>query len=137
MIMLMISTDDSRIFSGAITTVQDVILPLLRRPLTPQAHILLLRLTAIGIGVLFFFGSFFMAQLDYINLFCIITTSIWLGGAGPVMIGGLYTRFGTTAGAYASLITGVAVSGGGILLPRPLLFDVRILRRIVQITVEE
>ena len=118
MIMLMISTDDSRIFSGAITTVQDVILPLLRRPLTPQAHILLLRLTAIGIGVLFFFGSFFMAQLDYINLFCIITTSIWLGGAGPVMIGGLYTRFGTTAGAYASLITGVAVSGGGILLQR-------------------
>ena len=59
-----------------------------------------------------------MAQLDYINLFCIITTSIWLGGAGPVIIGGLYTRFGTTAGAFTSLISGIIISGGGILLQR-------------------
>jgi hypothetical protein len=59
-----------------------------------------------------------MAQLDYINLFCIITTSIWLGGAGPVMLGGLYSRFGTTAGAYASLISGIVISGGGVLVQR-------------------
>lgn len=118
MVMLMISTDDSRIFSGALTTVQDVILPLRKTPLSPEKHILLLRLASVGIGVMFFCGSFFMAQLDYINLFCVVTTSIWLGGAGPVMIGGLYSRFGTTAGAYASLITGVAISGGGVLLQR-------------------
>lgn len=118
MVMMMLSTDNGRIFSGTITTVQDVIMPLRKTPLSPEKHILLLRFTAIGIGILFFCGSFFMAQLDYINLFSIITASIWLGGAGPVMIGGLYTRFGTTAGAYASLITGIVVSGGGVLLQR-------------------
>lgn len=118
MVMLMLSTDSSRIFSSAITTVQDIILPLRREPLTPERHILLLRQATIGVGAIFFCGSFFMAQLDYINLFYVITTSVWLGGAGPVMIGGLYTRFGTTAGAYASLISSVAVSGGGILLQR-------------------
>ena len=118
MIMLMISTDDSRIFSGALTTVQDVILPLYGKPISPKTHLLLLRLMSIAIGVIFFFGSFFMAQLDYINLFCIITTSIWLGGAGPVMVGGLYTRFGTTAGAYASLLSGMVISGGGVLVQR-------------------
>ncbi|MBQ9774915.1 MAG: sodium:panthothenate symporter [Lentisphaeria bacterium] len=118
MLMLMLSTDDSRIFSGAITTVQDIILPLYGKPVSPKTHILLLRFTAIGIGICFFFGSFFMAQLDYINLFCIITTSIWVGGAGPVMVGGLYTRFGTTAGAYASLWSGIIISGGGVLVQR-------------------
>jgi len=118
MIMLMLSTDDSRIFSGALTTVQDVILPLYGKPISPRSHLLLLKLTSVAIGIAFFFGSFFMAQLDYINLFCVITCSIWLGGAGPVMIGGLYTRFGNTAGAYASLIAGTLVSGGGLLLQR-------------------
>jgi len=118
MVMLMISTDDSRIFSGAITIVQDIILPLRKTPFTPKMHVLCLRMATIGIGIIFFCGSFFMAQLDYINLFCVITTSIWLGGAGPVMVGGLYSRFGTTAGAFASLITGVVISGGGVLMQR-------------------
>ena len=79
---------------------------------------MLLRAAAVGIGVCFFCGSFFMAQLDYINLFCVITTSIWMGGAGPVMVGGLYTRFGTTAGAFASLFSSILISGGGILVQR-------------------
>lgn len=118
MIMLMLSTDDSRIFSGALTLVQDIILPIYGKPLSPKTHLLILRLASLGICVIFFVGSFYMSQLDYINLFCIITTSIWLGGAGPVMIGGLYSRFGNTAGAYASLIIGTVVSGGGVLMQR-------------------
>lgn len=118
MIMLMLSTDDSRIFSGALTIVQDVILPIYGKALSPRTHLLLLRLAAVGIGVIFFFGSFYMAQLDYINLFSVITTGIWLGGAGPVMIGGLYSRFGNTAGAYASMMVGIVFSGGGILVQR-------------------
>ncbi len=118
MVMLMVSTDDSRIFSGALTIVQDIVLPVYNKPVSRETHLRLLRLATLFIGVLFFFGSFFMAQLDYINLFCVITTSIWLGGAGPVMIGGLYTRFGNTAGAYASLAAGTIVSGGGILVQR-------------------
>lgn len=118
MLMLMVSTDDSRIFSGAITTVQDIILPLYGKNVSPKAHLMLLRAAAVGIGVCFFCGSFFMAQLDYINLFCVITTSIWMGGAGPVMVGGLYTRFGTTAGAFASLFSSILISGGGILVQR-------------------
>lgn len=118
MVMLMVSTDDSRIFSGALTIVQDIVLPVYNKPISRKNHLLLLRLATLFIGVIFFFGSFFMAQLDYINLFCTITTSIWLGGAGPVMLGGLYTRFGNTAGAYASLAAGTLISGGGVLVQR-------------------
>jgi hypothetical protein len=59
-----------------------------------------------------------MAQLDYINLFVTLMTTMWLGGCGPVMIFGLYSRFGTTAGAFASLIAGMLMSFGGILIKR-------------------
>lgn len=118
MVLAMISTDDSRIYSATITITQDVVMPLRKKPFTPKQHVMALRLVAIGIGVFFFCGSMFMAQLDYINLFVTIMCSMWLGGCGPVMIFGLYSRFGTTAGAFVSLITGMVMSVGGILVQR-------------------
>lgn len=118
MVLAMISTDDSRIYSSTITLTQDVIMPLRKKPFTPKQHIQVLRIVAIGIGIFFFCGSYFMAQLDYIQLFVTLMCSMWLGGCGPVMIFGLYSRFGTTAGAFTSLITGMVMSAGGILIKR-------------------
>ena len=117
-VMMMISTDDTRIYSASLTISQDVIMPLLKKPLTPEGHLWLLRGVSIGVGVFFLFGSFFMSQLDYINLFVQIMTSLWTGGCGPVMIFGLYSRFGTSAGAFASLFVGMGTSLSGILLQR-------------------
>ena len=118
MLMLMVSTDDSRIFSSAMTIVQDIIVPLRKKPMSPQAHIRMVKLLNVLVCVFFFFGSLFMTQLDYINLYFTVVGAIWSGGAGAVVIGGLYTRFGTTAGAYASILTGVVISGGGMLVQR-------------------
>jgi len=114
MLMLMVSTDDSRIFSAALTVVQDIVMPLYPKRLSTATHVRLLRIASVIVGGLYFCGSFYMAQMDYIALFIAITASIWIGGAGPVMVGGLYTRFGTTAGAYASLLSGLLISVGGI-----------------------
>ncbi len=116
MIMAMISTDSSRIFSAALTIAQDIILPLRKRGFTPRGHIWLLRWMSIGVGVFFVFGSVFMSQLDYINMFVTLMTMMWLGGCGPVMIFGLYGRFGTTAGAWASLISGMVLALWGIFM---------------------
>ncbi len=118
LVLAMISTDDTRIFSAALTFTQDVIVPLRKKPLTPRQHMWMLRWVSIGVGVFFFFGSFFMAQLDYINLFVTLMTLMWLGGCGPVMIFGLYSRFGNTAGAFASLTVGMLLSFGGIFIQR-------------------
>lgn len=118
MIMAMISTDNSRIYSAALTVAQDVILPFFKKPLTPRQHIWLIRWVSIGVGVIFFFGSLFMAQLDYINLFVTITVSMWTGGCAPVMIFGLYSRFGTAAGAWTSLLTGMGLSLSNIFIQR-------------------
>ena len=118
MLMLMVSTDDSRIFSSAMTIVQDIVIPLRKTPLTPEMHIRLVKILTVLVCAFFFFGSLFMTQLDYINLYFTIVGAIWAGGAGAVILGGLYTRFGTTAGAYASILTGAVVSGGGMLVQR-------------------
>jgi len=118
LVLAMISTDDTRIYSAALTISQDVILPFIKRELTPKQHLWMIRCVAIGVGVFFFFGSFLMSQLDYINLYINIMVSIWAGGAGPVMLFGLYSRFGTTSGAFASLFSGMFIGGGGMLVKR-------------------
>ncbi len=118
MLMLMMSTDDSRIFNSSSTIMQDIILPLRKKEFPPEKHLLWLRLCTVGVAIFFFCGSVFMAQLDYIAMFCSIICSIWLGGAGPIMIGGLYSRFGNTVGAFCSLIGGSSTALAGVFLQR-------------------
>ena len=118
MVLAMISTDNTRIYSAAVTVTQDVILPLRKKSFTMKEHVWVLRLVSIAIGVVFVTCSTFMAQLDYIQLFVMIICSVWLGGCAPVMIFGLYSRFGTTAGAFSSLIAGMVLSLEAILVKR-------------------
>ena len=96
MIMAMISTDDTRIFSAALTITQDVVMPFIKKPLTPVQHMWVIRAVSISVGVVFYFGSTLMSQLDYINLFTSTMTTMWVGAGSMVMLG-LYTRFGTTS----------------------------------------
>lgn len=118
-VLFILSTDDSRIYSASSTLVQDCIVPFYKSGnLPPEKHIFYIRLIAIGVGVFFLFGSFFMAQLDYINLFISIMYGMWLGGCGPMIVFGLYSRFGTTAGAWSSLLTGMGVNLSGVLFQR-------------------
>ena len=118
LVLAMISTDDTRIYSASLTFTQDVILPFCKNGISPKTHIRLLRWVSVGVGVFFLFGSFFMSQLDYINLFVTLMCMMWLGGCGPVMIFGLYSRFGNTAGAFASLISGMLLSFFSIFVQR-------------------
>ena len=48
-------------------------------------------------------------------MFFDITGAVFLGGAGSVIIGGLYWKRGTTGGAWAAMITGAILSLGGLL----------------------
>ena len=104
MIMAMISTDDTRIFSAALTITQDVVMPLIKKTLTPVQHMWVIRAVAISVGIVFYIGSTMMSQLDYISLFMSTMTAMWVGAGSMVMLG-LYTRFGTAKGAWSSLLT--------------------------------
>ena len=118
MIMLMLSTDDSRIFNASSTLIQDVIMPFRKKPFEPKQHLFWLRFMSVAVCVFFLIVSLFFAQMDFILMFISIMCALWLGAAGPIMLGGLYTRFGTTTGAYCALIFGSGTSLAGLILQR-------------------
>jgi Na+/proline symporter len=118
MIMLMLSTDDSRIFNSSSTLIQDVIMPFRKKPFEPKQHLFWLRVMSVIVCLFFLFASLFFAQIDYILMFIQIMCALWMGAAGPIMIGGLYTRFGTTTGAFCALIFGSGTSLAGLILQR-------------------
>ena len=118
MLMLLVSTDDSRIFNASSTWVQDVILPFRRKPLTSKQHIAMLRWASVAVAAFFFVIAVFFSQLDYINMFTQIMCAVWLGDGGTVMVFGLYSRFGNIVGAWCSIVFGCGFSLLGLVLQR-------------------
>lgn len=118
MVMLLISTDDSRIFNASSTIIQDIVVPIRRKEMSVFEHLTWLKGCTLGVTILFFVISLFFAQLDFINMFTTMMCALWLGASGPIMIGGLYTRFGTTFGAWCSLAFGSGTAFIGLLLQR-------------------
>lgn len=107
--------DGTHLHSWGSLFVQDVLLPLRRKPLSPKQHIRWLRIAMVGVAVFaFFFGCFFK-QTEYLAMWWVVTEAIYVGGAGAAIIGGLYWKKGTTAGAWAGLLTGSGLVTGGIL----------------------
>jgi SSS family solute:Na+ symporter len=109
-----ITTNDTYLHSWGSIFVQDIVMPLRKKPFSPRQHILALRLSILGVAVFAFFFSLIFQQAEYIRLFFAITGAIFAGGAGAVIIGGLYWKRGTTRAAYAALITGAVLAVGGI-----------------------
>ncbi len=98
--------------------VQDIVLPLRNRGFEPQEQIRWLRWSIFAVAVFAFCFSLIYTEPDKVLYFQAITGTIWLAGAGAVMIGGLYSRFGTTAGAYAALIVGGALGICDLVVPK-------------------
>ncbi|MEM6551142.1 MAG: hypothetical protein AAF750_03340 [Planctomycetota bacterium] len=110
MIGASISTDDSAYHSWGSIFLQDVVMPFRKEPFTTQQHLLHLRLAIVGVGVFALVFSSFWRLTDYINMWFQITGAIYTGGAACAIVGGLYWKRGTTAGAFAGLITGSSFS---------------------------
>lgn len=115
MLMGIFGGDSTHLHSWGGMFVQDVLVPLRKRPFGAKQHIRILRLSITGVAVFaFFFGTFF-PLMEYIVMWWYLTMAIYVGGAGAVIIGGLYWKKGTTAGAWAALLTGSGFAVGGIL----------------------
>ena len=111
-----ISTQNTYLHSWSSIFVQDVVLPLRGRPLSPRAHLRLLRAGVVGVAAFVFLFSLLYRQSQAILLFFALTGAIFAGWSGAVIIGGLYTRWGTTAAAWATGISGVTLTLTGFVL---------------------
>lgn len=108
--------DSTHLHSWGSIFVQDVLMPLRGRPFETKDHIFALRCGIIGVAIFaFLFGCLFQ-QTEYIFMWWAVTTAIYVGGAGSAIIGGLYWKKGTTAAAWAALLTGSILSVTGIVL---------------------
>ncbi len=110
-----ITGDDSYMHSWGTILVQDVIMPLRKKPFEPRRHLLYLRLGIIGVAVFSFLFSVFFPFKDFINMYFMITGAIYMGGAGAVVIGGLYWKRGSTPAAWTAMILGTVICLGGLL----------------------
>ena len=117
-LLMVLSTDDTRIFDLASTWTQDFALTFFQKPPSPRAHLRLFKCVACLVGLCFWAGSCFLSQLDYISMFVSIAAAIWTAGAGAVVTFGLYWRRGTTAGAWTALITGGGLAALGMAIQR-------------------
>jgi solute:Na+ symporter, SSS family len=116
MLMATVATHNSYMHSWGSIFIQDVLMPFKKTPYTPQEHLKILRRSILGVSIFIFIFSLLFPMTDYIALYFAITAAIFTGGAGAVIIGGLYWKKGTTAAAWCSLIIGAIVSVSGILL---------------------
>ncbi|MCP4644260.1 MAG: sodium:solute symporter [bacterium] len=114
MLAAFISTHDTYLHSWGSLFIQDVVLPFRKNPFTPEGHVKLLRWSIFGVAVFIFLFSLFFPQNEFILMFFAATGTIFLGGAGAAIVGGLYWKRGTTAAAYTAMSNGLILAIGGL-----------------------
>ena len=118
-LMGILGGDGMHLHSWSSIFIQDVVLPIRKRPMSAREHLILLRLSVVGVALFAFtFGALFH-QTEYVAMWFIVTMAVYIGGAGACIIGGLYWSRGTIGGAWTGLLTGSILSTSGILLRQP------------------
>ena len=110
MVFMMISTDTTYAHSWGSIIVQDIILPFKKSPFAPRRQLFVLRISIACVIAFAFLWSLSFAQVTYVMMFFAITGTAWLGGAGAVIIGGLYWSRGTAKAAWLTTLVSVVMS---------------------------
>ena len=102
--------DANALHSWGSIFIQDVVVPLRKKALTPVEHIRILRYSMAGVALFAFLFGVFCNPHQYIIMWWWITMSLFVGGASVAIIGGLYWEKGTTSAAWWGMITGCVLS---------------------------
>jgi solute:Na+ symporter, SSS family len=109
MLFALISTDCTMMHSWGTIFVQDVIVPLRKRPMEMRQHVNLLRVAVVAVALFAFTFSALLKQVTYINMFIAITSAL-TAGLGACIIGGFYWKKATTAAAWTAMIGGAGIA---------------------------
>jgi SSS family solute:Na+ symporter len=115
-LMGVISGDAMHLHSWSSIFIQDVIVPLRKRPLSIRRHLFLFRMAITGVALFAYVFGALVAPTDKLLLYWALTQGIFVGGAGVAIIGGLYWSRGTAAAAWSGMLVGSTLSFGGLIL---------------------
>jgi SSS family solute:Na+ symporter len=116
MLAAAIGTDQTYLHSWGSIFVQDVILPFRKKAIDAKQHILLLKLSILLVAVFIFLFSMFFRENDHVFMYLTLSGSIYTGGAGSVLLGGLYWKRGSAAAAWSAMIIGGGLSFFGLVI---------------------
>ncbi|HBG27999.1 MAG: hypothetical protein A2Y10_17380 [Planctomycetes bacterium GWF2_41_51] len=105
-----IGTHDSYLLSWTSVLIQDIIIPIIGKPLTPKQHVFILRVgIALG-GIFISVFSILFRQNDNISMFLAISGAIFFSGSGVAIIAAQYWTRATKEGAWTAAIVGAVLS---------------------------
>ncbi len=120
MLMAAVSTDTTYLHSWGSIFIQDVLTPIRQSRGKPAhiptgQHLRWLKLSIVGVALFAWTFSMIFPLREFIQMYFQATGAIFTGGAGAVLIGGLYWKRGTTAGAWAAMILGCTLAVASVL----------------------
>ena len=115
MFFLLITTQDTYLHSWGSIFVQDVVVPIRKKPLEPRHHVTWLRCSIVGVAVFAILFGCFYKPTEFIQMYFAITGAV-ISGMGCAIVGGLYWKRGGTMAAYVAMSLGAVLSIGRIVL---------------------
>ncbi len=106
------STHDSYFLCWSSVIVRDVVNPLRRRPLSDRGQIRAARVLIVLIGLFLLVWGVWYELPESVWNYMAVTGNIYLCGAGVSIIGGLYWKRASRAGALAALLGGLLSAAG-------------------------
>ncbi len=101
------STHDSYLLTWGSVISRDIISPLRRKKTNQKQEILIARIAIVLVGLFLLAWGIWYKIPDSVWTYMAITGNIYLTGAAPVIIGGLYWKRSSKIGALASIISGL------------------------------
>ncbi len=106
-----LGTDNAYLHSWGSILVQDVIMPIRQRlglrELSTKAHLTVIKWAIFAVACWGFgFSAVFRSPDQRVAMYCTLSGAIFFAGAGAVIIGGLYSRSGSTRAAWSAMFVG-------------------------------
>jgi len=111
------STHDSYLLCWSSVITRDVISPLRKEKMSDKQQIRITRISIVCIGLFLLLWGIWYELPPSVWTYMAVTGTIYLSGAGVVLLGGIYWKKGSSTGALATLLAGLVAVAGLFLEP--------------------
>lgn len=101
------STHDSYLLAWASVVSQDVVAPLKKRPVTDRESIFYTRITVVAVGLFLLVWGVWYELPESVWTYMAVTGTIYLSGCATALLGGMYWKRASSAGALWSMLGGL------------------------------